>query len=137
MLDDLHSDGAPRSASRASGSRRSFADREVPISRPGVAIPDAVHAWLDGDATESSARRLGSASHVDFWKGLDADLVGQRHLRAPVDIEMRIMAAIPLHVPQVITPWWRRELVVTPSSALLAALAMMAIAAGATALILR
>jgi hypothetical protein len=36
-----------------------------------------------------------------------------------------------------ITPWWRREFVVTPSTALVAAATLLAVAVAATAAVLR
>jgi hypothetical protein len=137
MLDDLHSEGLSEAPRRKPDAKRPLSDREVPLGPPGTALADTLHAWLDGEATESSARRGDSAREVDFWKRLDDDLVRRRRLRTPAGLEARIMAALPMHAPRLITPWWRREMVVSPSGALAAVVTMMAVAAAATALLLR
>jgi hypothetical protein len=96
MLDDLHSrDGQP-AASRATTSdvRRVPAEREVPIGPPALTLSDAVHAWLDGDATEASARRDQTHGDVDFWKRLDGDLAQRRGQRPRAGFAARVMAAI-------------------------------------------
>ena len=84
--------------------------------RPPIA--DAVHAWLDGEAPESSVRRAEWSRDVDFWKRMNEDLERRRRMRTPAHVQGRIMEAIPQHAPQMITPWWRREFVVTPTSCL-------------------
>ncbi len=137
MFDDLHSDALGEGRKRDSGRHRErpLADREVPLGPPSTTIPDAVHAWLDGTTPERDARRGEWSRDVDFWKRLDDDLAKRRHMRTPAHLSAQIMAAIPQHAPQVITPWWRREFVVTPSSAIVTAAALMAVAAaGAVAL---
>jgi len=45
------------------------------------------------------------------------------------------MDALPNTVPQLITPWWRREFVITPAAALGAAGALIALTAAVTALL--
>ncbi len=135
MFDDLHSDGLGegRKRERSGFPERPLADREVPLGPPSTTISSAVHAWLDGSTPERDARRGDWSRDVDFWKRLDEDLAARRRLRTPAGLQARIMAAIPQHTPQLITPWWRREFVVTPSGALVAAATLMIVAAGATA----
>jgi hypothetical protein len=139
MRDDLHSDGLGdgHKPERPGQPQRPLADREVPLGPPGAAIADAVHAWLDGEATESEARRGDSNREVDFWKRLDEDLAARRRLRTPAHLQAQIMNALPMHAPTVITPWYRREFVVTPTSAIVAATTLVVAAAAATALVLR
>jgi hypothetical protein len=139
MLDDLQSDGLGdgRKRDRPVNPDRPLADREVPLGPPTARIADAVHAWLDGDMPESSARRGEWSRDVDFWKRMNEDLERRRRMRTPAHVQGRIMEAIPQHAPQLVTPWWRREFVVTPSSALVAAATLLAIAVAATALVLR
>ena len=138
MFDDLHSDnlGESRKRERSGYPERPLADREVPLGPPSTTIADAVHAWLDGDTPERDAHRGEWSRDVEFWKRLDDDLAMRRRMRTPAGLQARIMDAIPRHAPQLITPWWRREFVVTPSSALVAAATLMAVAAGATTLFL-
>ena len=138
MFDDLHSDalGEGRKRDRSSKPERALSDREVPLGPPSRTIPQAVHAWLDGITPERDARRGEWTKDVEFWKRMDDDLARRRRMRTPAHLSERIMNAIPLHAPQLITPWWRREFVVTPSSAIVAMATLVAASAAATALIL-
>lgn len=137
MHDDLHPDDLPERPRRPTDRKWPLADREVPLGPPSTTLSETVHAWLDGNATESAARRGGAAHHVEFWKRVESDLRRRRAQRTPAGLEARIMSAIPLHAPYSITPWYRRELVVTPYTAVLAMVTVMALAAAATALLLR
>jgi hypothetical protein len=139
MFDDLQSDGLGdgRKRERPVNQERPLADREVPLGPPTASIAEAVHAWLDGDAPETSVRRGEWSRDVDFWKRMNEDLERRRRMRTPAHVQARIMEAIPQHAPSLITPWWRREFVVTPSSALVAAATLLAVAVAATAAILR
>jgi hypothetical protein len=136
MLDDLRSDGLGEGPKRerSGPADRPLADREVPLGPPSSSIADAVHAWLDGDSTESQARRAGSGGDVDFWKRLDEDLAARRRLRTPAHLHAQIMNALPMHAPTIITPWWRREFVVTPTSAVVVGATLVVAAAAVTAL---
>jgi hypothetical protein len=139
MFDDLQSDGLGdgRKRERPANPEHPLADREVPLGPPTATIAEAVHAWLDGDAPESSVRRGEWSRDVDFWKRMNEDLERRRRMRTPAHIQARIMEAIPQDAPSLITPWWRREFLVTPSSALVAAATLLAVAVAATAAILR
>ncbi len=139
MFDDVHSDGLGdgRKRQRPARPERPLADREVPLGPPSTAIAEAVHAWLDGETPERDARRGDWSRDVDFWKRLDEDLAARRRLRTPAHLQAQIMNAIPQHAPQLITPWWRREFVVTPTSALVGAATLVVAAAAATALVMR
>jgi len=139
MFDDLHSDGrSDNGRKRENGQpERPLADREVPLTPPTATIADAVHAWLDGEAPESSVRRSEWSRDVDFWKRIDEDLAARRRLKTPAHLQAQIMNALPMHAPQVITPWWRREMMVTPAVAIAAAAALVAAAAIATVMLLR
>ena len=139
MFDDLHSDalGDGRKRERSSKPERPLFDREVPLGPPSTTISQAVHAWLDGSTPERDARRGEWSKDVDFWKRMEDDLARRRRMRTPPHLNARIMNAIPQHAPQVITPWWRREFVVTPSSALVAMATLVAASVAATAMVLR
>jgi hypothetical protein len=139
MYDDLQSDGLGdgRKRERPANPERPLSDREVPLGPPTATIAEAVHAWLDGEVPETSVRRGEWSRDVDFWKRMNEDLERRRRMRTPAHVQARIMEAIPQHVPSLITPWWRREFVVTPSSALVAAATLLAVAVAATAAVLR
>jgi len=138
MFDDLHSDGrSDNGRKRENGQpERPLADREVPLTPPSAAIAYAVHAWLDGEAPESSVRRGEWSREVEFWKKLDEDLAARRRLKTPAHLQAQIMNALPMQAPQVITPWWRREMLVTPAGVIAAAAALVTVAAAATAMLM-
>ncbi len=139
MLDDLHSDslGEGPKRERSRQPERPLADREVPLGQPTTAIADGVHAWLDGDAPESSVRRAEWSRDVEFWKRLDEDLAARRRMRTPAHLQAQIMAALPMQTPQLEAPWYRREIVLTTSTAFVAAATLVVAAAAATVLVLR
>ena len=138
MFDDLHSDGRSENGRKRENGQpeRPLADREVPLTPPTATIADAVHAWLDGEAPESSVRRGEWSRDVGFWKKIDEDLAARRRLKTPAHLQAQIMNALPMHAPQIITPWWRRELVVTPGTAIAAAAALVTLAAVVTAMLM-
>ncbi len=83
-------------------------------------------------------RKSQSPQDVEFWRGLDAEMARVRRLRTPQHVEAQIMAALPTHAPAAtITPWYRREFVVTPTTALLIGAALIAAASIVTALLVR
>ncbi|HTR77254.1 MAG TPA: hypothetical protein VMH39_04065 [Gemmatimonadaceae bacterium] len=146
MVDDLRSDdglgGYPSKKRRPGLSEptRPLTDREVPLGQLETetrVLAPAVHAWLDGDLPEASVRRGDTARDVEFWKRVTDDADRRRHLRTPAHVELRIMEALPRTAPQVITPWWRREFVVTPTAALMTLVATMIVSAALTALLIR
>jgi hypothetical protein len=139
MFHDLESDGLGegRKQDRSGQPDRPLADREVPLGPPRSSIADSVHAWLDGEITESQARRGESGRDIEFWKRLDEDLAARRRLRTPAHLHAQIMNALPMHAPTLITPWWRREFVVTPTNAIVVATTLVVMAAAATALVFR
>jgi hypothetical protein len=140
MFDDLNSEPQGEKRERAGRPERPLSDREVPLTPlapPSTTISAAVHAWLDGETPERDARQGEFSRDVEFWKKMDSDLASRRRMRTPAHLQAQIMAAIPQHAPQVITPWWRREFVVTPSAAIVAVVTLMAASAFATAMVLR
>ena len=137
MFHELPSDGPSESRKRSSRERPLF-DREVPVPTPSSnTLSQAVHAWLDGQTPERNARVGEWSRDVEFWKKLDDDLQRRRRMRTPIGLEMRIIEAIPQHPPVLITPWWKREFVVTPTGTFIAAAVVMAGTAAATSLLLR
>jgi hypothetical protein len=144
---DLHSDGGlgntPERArsEKAPQSHQPLTDREVPLTQDlGSAtrvLAPAVHAWLDGELPEASVRRGETARDVDFWRHIGQESERRRHTRMPLELEARIMAALPHSVPALITPWYRREFVVTPGAAVTIGATLVTVTAAATALILR
>jgi hypothetical protein len=156
MVDDLRPDGSgrferpttpaqPGSSSltrrgrRADMESRRVVDREVPISRPEPEqrmLSTSVHAWLDGDLPEASVRNGEMLRDVAFWNRINLQVERRRHTRTPVELQQRIMDALPHGVPQLITPWWKREFVVTPGAALTAAGVLVSLTVLITSLVL-
>src|SRR5437773_3506116 len=147
MVDDLRSDDDLggfeghhyRTATRRNSNPRRVADREVPLGhqeQDNRVLPPAVHGWLDGDVPEASVRKGDTARDVEFWKSINTEVERRRHMRTPTYLEAQIMEALPQTAPQVITPWWRREFVITPASAVTAAAALVTLGAALTATIM-
>ena len=143
MYDDLNSESGLARESRNRPTKdepaRPLLDREVPLGQQAerpLAAP--VHAWLDGELPEAAVRKSDASKDVEFWRGLDAEMARVRRLRTPQHVEAQIMAALPTHAPAAsITPWYRREFVITPTTALLVGAALVAAAAIITALLVR
>ena len=139
MLDNLnpHNDGE-RSSERThrspSSEARPVADREVPLSRRTT--PAAVHAWLDGELPEAAVRKGDTAKDVEFWQMIAQETSQMRHMRTPAHVEAMIMDALPQTAPQAVSPWYRRELVMTPGTAATSAVILVALTALLTALLL-
>ena len=135
--DGLGSDGRKRERRREA--ERQFADREVPLVSPAQdrTLAPAVHAWLDGELPEAALRTGTGSRDVEFWNRVGGEMERRRHMKTPAHVEAQIMAALPQTAPHVITPWLRREFVVTPASMIAAAAALVAVASIATAVILQ
>ena len=139
MMDNLntHDDGAERASERAhrAPESRPLADREVPLGRRTT--PPAVHAWLDGELPESAVRRGEYVRDVEFWSEITRQASARREVRTPTHVQAAIMAALPQTAPALVSPWYRREFLISPLAALGAAVGLLALAAMVTAAILR
>jgi hypothetical protein len=140
MFDDIRSDDGQNIDGRKQERRlpieRPLTDREVPLAHPdtGRVLSPAVHAWLDGELPEAAVKRGDTERDVEFWKRLAQVVETRRHVTTPIHAQQRIMDALPHTVPQLITPWYRREFVITPAAVLGAAGALVALTAAITAL---
>ena len=140
MLDDIRPNDGPKVDGRTQERRvpveRPLTDREVPLAQPDTTrvLAPAVHAWLDGELPEAAVKRGDMERDVEFWKRMAHVVETRRHVTAPVNMQQRIMDALPHNVPALITPWYRREFVITPAAALGAAGALVALTAAITAL---
>jgi hypothetical protein len=141
MVDDLRSDDGlggldghhPRP--RRSEKERPLVDREVPLGHQEQdvrVLAPAVHAWLDGELPEASVRKGDTARDVEFWKNINVEVERRRRTHTPTYLEAQIMDALPQTAPQVITPWWRREFVITPMAAVGGAVALVVVGAAVT-----
>jgi len=147
MVDDLRSDDGlggfdsqhHNRPARRPERERPLADREVPLGHQehdSRVLAPAVHAWLDGELPEASVRKGDTARDVEFWKNINVEVERRRRMVTPTYLEARIMSALPQSAPQLITPWYRREFVITPSRAVAAAAGLIAAAAVVTAVIM-
>jgi hypothetical protein len=138
MLDNLNP-GSPRDGrdGNKAGARqqrdhevRPVVEREVPLGQQTErSLPSSVHAWLDGELPEAAVRKGETARDVEFWRNLSEHMDRARHLRTPSHVEAQIMAALPHHAPALITPWYRREFVITPVAAVTTTAAIVALTA--------
>jgi hypothetical protein len=116
---------------------RPVVEREVPLGQQtDRVLASAVHAWLDGELPEAAVRKGETARDVEFWRRISGQMQQRRHMTTPEHIETRIMAALPHHAPQLISPWWRREFVISPVAALALAAALLTVGAATTALLI-
>jgi hypothetical protein len=114
---------------------RSVVEREVPLGQHEDRIlAPAVHSWLDGELPEAAVRKGDTARDVEFWRTMNDQMDRARRMRTPEHVEAQIMAALPHHAPAVITPWWRREFVITPVAAVSLAAALITLAVATTVL---
>jgi hypothetical protein len=146
MVDDLRSDDGlggfdthHHRPLRRPERERPIADREVPLGHQepdSRALAPAVHAWLDGELPEASVRKGDTARDVEFWKNINVEVERRRRMVTPTYLEARIMSALPQSAPKLISPWYRREFVITPARAVGAAAGLVVAAAAVTALIM-
>ena len=144
MLDDLntgssrdgresHKDAHVRHRRDRDQEVRSVVEREVPLGQQSDhSLSAAVHSWLDGELPEAAVRKGDTAHDVEFWRNVNSQMDRARRMRTPAHVESQIMAALPHHAPQLITPWYHREFVIKPSAAVAVAIALIAISAAAT-----
>jgi hypothetical protein len=112
---------------------RSVVEREVPLGQQSDRVlASTVHSWLDGELPEAAVRKGDTAHDVEFWRNMNQQMERSRRMRTPAHVEAQIMAALPHHAPQMITPWYHREFVIKPSAAVAVAVALIAITAAAT-----
>ena len=147
MVDDLRSDDGlggfdghhHRQPRRSDKRERPLADREVPLGQQeqdARVLSPAVHAWLDGELPEASVRKGDTARDVEFWKQIGGEVERRRRVHTPAYLEAQIMERIPQSAPAVITKWWQREYVVTPTAAIVTGSALVLTAAVVTAIVM-
>jgi hypothetical protein len=111
-------------------------EREVPLGQHADrSLAPAIHAWLDGELPEAAVRKGETSKDAEFWRTLTDQMDRTRRMRTPEHVEAQIMAALPHHPPQLITPWYQREFVITPFAALAVTSALVAVTAAATVIL--
>ena len=132
---DGHKGSAPKN--QRDHEVRPVVEREVPLGQQAERVlASTVHAWLDGELPEAAVRKGDTARDVEFWHTVNDQMERARRLRTPEHVEAQIMSALPHHAPAVITPWWRREFVITPMTAVTVAAALITLAVAATVALL-
>jgi hypothetical protein len=128
MHDNLHSsDGRSENGREQGGRDRKAAplsDREVPLSRRRT--PAAVHAWLDGELSETEVRRSDTTRDVEFWTRINEQAEARRQMRTPTHLQAQIMAALPHAAPSAVLPWHRRSMELTTAWMIVGAVALVA-----------
>jgi hypothetical protein len=140
FVDDRHNEGSAERRERnvpqaPRGEQPPITDREVPLDRHG-GLSAAVHAWLDGELPEAAVRKGDTAKDVEFWQMIAQETSQIRRMRTPPHVEAMIMDALPQTAPKLITPWYKREFVLTPGAAVTSAAVLIALTAVVTALLL-
>lgn len=129
MFDNLNAHNGRDRARRNDASQQStepLTDREVPI---GVSrTPSSVQAWLDGDTAESTIEGTDTR-HVEFWARVNAETSRRRQVHTPVEVQQRIMAALPMTAPTAAMPWYRKDVTMNPAVAAAAAASLLAVGA--------
>jgi hypothetical protein len=84
-----------RSANQDRTNDRPAADREVPLDAHARAdAKDTINKWLDGEVSESVARRADSRQ-VEFWAAVGAQAEQRRRMTTPAYMTEAIMSALP------------------------------------------
>ena len=106
MLDDLkkspdggaHRDGVQQDGARPTRLPSAMVDREIPI----VAAThfDAMHRWLDGEASDAVAEQdPESARYVALWRRVGEETARRGSHRLSSDFASRVMSALPGGAP--------------------------------------
>ena len=101
-------------------------DREVPLN--GNSGHTMLHDWLDGEVDVMRASEVEGKSKVELWTRINAESEMLRRRVTPVHVQQRIMASLP-DTPGTATNWWKQQLTFTPVSAILTAVALLAVGA--------
>ena len=102
-----------------------MSDREVPLA--GGRPSQVVQQWLDGEATESTARRTGKVAEVELWAQINAETDRRRRMQTPVHVMERIMEALPAIEPAAPLAWWQKQMTFSPAVAFAAAAGLVAV----------
>ena len=130
MVDNLNPRGGRDEARRPNPFTTPTApvsDREVPLSGGHPSM--IVQQWLDGEATESAARRSANPGEIELWSQINAESERRRRMATPVHVMERIMEALPEAKPATPLAWWQRQMTLSPAVAFAAAAGLVAVGA--------
>ncbi len=102
-----------------------MSDREVPLSGGHPSL--VVQQWLDGEVTESSARRSANPGEIELWSQINAEAERRRRMQTPIHVMDRIMEALPEVKPAAPLAWWQRQMTLSPAVAFAAAAGLVAL----------
>jgi hypothetical protein len=131
MLDDAGFDRNDKITDRESVQRKERSseqmfDREVPLT--GTTGRSLLHEWLDGEVDVMRASETEGKSKVELWTRINAESEMLRRRVTPVHVQQRIMASLP-DTPGASHSWWKQQMSVTPVSAIVIGVALLAIGA--------
>ncbi len=131
MLDDAGFDRNDKVTGREPVQRKEktneqLYDREVPLN--GGPTHSLLHEWLDGEVDAMRASEVEGKSKVELWTRINAESEMLRRRVTPVGVQQRIMASLP-DTPGTATSWWKNQLTLTPVSAIVIGVALLAIGA--------
>ncbi len=137
MVDNLNPEGG-RDRARApepvaTPASESRVDREVSLGGEGHPAL-VVQQWLDGEASESAARRA-SGREVELWSRIAEETERRRRMTTPAPVLDRIMASIPDTRPAAPISWWQRPVSFSNAIALAGGAALLAAGAVVGALL--
>ena len=132
MLDDAGFERNDKITGREPGIRRDkpaepLYDREVPLSG-STTTHSLLHDWLDGEVDVMRASEVEGKSKVELWTRINAESEMLRRRVTPVGVQQRIMASLP-DTPGTATNWWKQQLTITPISAIMIGVALLAVGA--------
>ncbi len=91
-IDSRTADVTPSAATRARAEAEPQAmDREVPLD--ARELPNAVHAWLDGDQVPS-ASIAGAEREVSLWKRIGVETGRRSRMATPAHVPAQILAKL-------------------------------------------
>jgi len=134
MFDDAGFERNDKITGREPGVRRDnnkpaepLYDREVPLTGSSTAH-GVLHDWLDGEVDVMRASEVEGKSKVELWTRINAESEMLRRRVTPVGVQQRIMASLP-DTPGTATSWWKSQLTLTPVSAIVIGIALLAVGA--------
>ncbi len=69
-----------------------LADSELDLN--AARVPDAVHAWLDGEPVAETALNA-APKEVEFWKKVEAETSTRRRMVTPAYVQAQILSKLP------------------------------------------
>ena len=101
-----------------------MADREIPLDGGHPSL--LVQQWLDGEVSETAARRA-EAQDVELWQRINEEAERRRRMVTPSPVLDRIMAAIPQAAPVEPVSFWKRSVALNATGMMVAAAALLAL----------